>query len=240
LASITLEFEYTFEDYLEASRTHDRRRRFKDILWYVTASMVLFGVGFTVVNTFWQDPKPLELNQVGGLLIGGAVLFLSSPFFFRLIVRNRWKMQPLLHRKISYEIDPDLVRVATETSTGEMKWANFTRFVESKNVFLLYPNKLTFHIIPKRAFACANDMESFRELATSKIPPSKAEVSTLAIVRWIPLFGRRSSEVVSSAVHTEKPTAIYRATNSSVSSILTGIPSMLTGSGGKGTAAWLT
>jgi hypothetical protein len=173
--SIALEFEYTSKDYLEASRTHARRRRFTDILWYFIVSMFVFLAGFTVIDALWLDTRPinLTLTQVGGYLLVAFFLFLWSPFFFRLMVRKRWKMQPQLLKKISYEINPDMVRVVTETSTGEMKWASFTRFVESKNVFLLYPNKLVFHIIPKRAFASTSDMESFRDLATSKIPPSK-------------------------------------------------------------------
>ena len=173
VVNIVLEFEYTFADYLEASRTHTRRGRFKDILGYIIVAIPVLALGFTVVDALWLDPKPVDMTQVGGLLIVGTFLFLASPFFFRLMVRKRWNMQPQLHKTITYEVDSDIVCVITETATPEMKWASFSRFVESKNLFLLYPNKLVFHMIPKRAFASANYLESFLELAASKIPPSK-------------------------------------------------------------------
>jgi hypothetical protein len=169
----TLEFEYTFKEFLEANRTHARRRRYTDIVWYFIATIFVSWAGITVVDAFSEDSKQWEISQVTGVLFAAVFLFLWSPFFFRLMVRKRWKMQPVLHKMIKYEITPDLVRIVTETATAEMTWASFTRFKESKGVFLLYPNKLVFHMIPKRAFASADEIESFRVLVASKIPSPK-------------------------------------------------------------------
>jgi hypothetical protein len=168
-----LEFEYTFNEYVEANRSHFRLRRLVEIAWYFVAPLLLFALAYTIVETVLYQSEPVSVNQFSGDAFLVAIIFASSPFSFRFMMRRQWKRQPQLHRRVKYEIDPDSVRVTTETSTGEMTWANFIRFVESKNLFLLYPNKIVFHMIPKRAFASAEEMDSFRELATSKIAPSK-------------------------------------------------------------------
>jgi hypothetical protein len=167
--TFALEFEYTFEEYLEASKAHVRRGRLATVAWYFFAIMFTLAASFTLVQAIWHERT--NLSQYGALLIPAFVVFVTSPFFFRLMARQRWKQQR--QATINYEITPDVISVKTKTSTAEMTWGTFNRFVETKNVFLLYPNKLVFHIVPKRAFASPHELASFRELATSKIPPSK-------------------------------------------------------------------
>ena len=165
-----LEFDYTFEDYLEASRLSSRRRRLATVSWYFLAIMFILAAIFTAVEAVLHDPISVSIEE---MLIAAVFLFLTSPLFLRIIVRVRWKMQPQLQSRVHYQITPDAVRAATNTSKGETTWEGFVRFIETKNVFLLYPNKLIFHIIPKRAFASPDELASFRALATSKIPPPK-------------------------------------------------------------------
>ncbi|HKF57944.1 MAG TPA: YcxB family protein [Blastocatellia bacterium] len=168
--NLTLDFEYTFEDYLEASKAHGKRRPWLTLSWYFIAAVFTLAAGVTAVAAIQREGTSVSVVEV---LVPAFFLFVTSPFFFRLMARQRWKQQPQLQARINYEITPDLVRVATKAATSEMKWASFIRLVETKNVFLLYPNKLIFHIIPKRAFADSDELASFRELATSRIPPSK-------------------------------------------------------------------
>ena len=58
----------------------------------------------------------------------------------RLLVYVRWKHQPALHAVISYEITDGSVVVTTDTSRSE----TFTRFRESKNLFILYTGRYLF------------------------------------------------------------------------------------------------
>jgi len=168
--NFALQFDYTFEDYLEAARAHGKRSLLFTVSWYFIATIVALAAGVTAVQAIQQEPVSLN---VLGMLIPASFLFVTSPLFVRLMARKQWNQQPQSQGRIDYEITPDVLRAATKTSTAEMTWAGFIRFVETKNLFLLYPNKLIFHIIPKRAFASLDELASFRELAASKIPSSK-------------------------------------------------------------------
>ena len=46
--NFTLDFEYTFEDYLEANKAHGKRRRWFTVSWYFFATMFTLAAGFTV------------------------------------------------------------------------------------------------------------------------------------------------------------------------------------------------
>jgi hypothetical protein len=122
------------------------------------------------------DPRPLELSWLSDYLFVVIVLLVGSPFFFNLLLRLRWRIQSDLRKKIRWEISPDNLRVLTPNSTSEMTWAAFSGFVESKNLFLLYPSKLMFYMFPKRAFGSSDAVESFRELIKSKVPPRKQSI----------------------------------------------------------------
>jgi len=51
---------------------------------------------------------------------------------------------------------------------ADVEWTNFIRFLESKNLFLLYTSPACFNIVPKRAFA-PGETESFRGLLQEKL-----------------------------------------------------------------------
>ena len=50
--NFTLDFEYTFEDYLEASRAHGKRRASLTVSWYFIAAMFSLAAGVTVVEAY--------------------------------------------------------------------------------------------------------------------------------------------------------------------------------------------
>ncbi|NET04958.1 MAG: YcxB family protein [Merismopedia sp. SIO2A8] len=50
-----------------------------------------------------------------------------------------------------------------------VNWQVYTKFVETKNLFIIYSSKLTFNIVPKRAFVSREDLAQFRELLLAQV-----------------------------------------------------------------------
>jgi len=66
--------------------------------------------------------------------------------------------------RIGVRISAAKLTLATDLITVAYKWRAFVRFVETKNLFLLYNSEKVFTIIPKRAFASDEDIGTFRGL----------------------------------------------------------------------------
>jgi hypothetical protein len=101
------------------------------------------------------------------------VFVLISPWGMRLINYVLWNIHRSLHKVITFEINDRSVVAATESWRSEMNWETFTRFVESRNVFVLYTNGYIFYMLPKRAFDGEAEVAKFRELAQSRVSGGK-------------------------------------------------------------------
>jgi hypothetical protein len=51
----------------------------------------------------------------------------------------------------------------------ELKWFAFDRVGESQNLFLIYLSDHSFHMVPKRAFADASEVDEFRATLDNRI-----------------------------------------------------------------------
>jgi hypothetical protein len=160
-----LEFKYTFNDYAEANATHSRFNRLRAILWIIIGPILVAGFILMALDGTMRSPSGSIVSYLPVLVF----FALTSPWGMRLLYYVRWRHQPSLHSAISYEISEGSVVVTTDTSRSEMNWETFTRFRESKNLFMLYAGRYLFYMIPKRAFAGENDAAEFRELAQRRV-----------------------------------------------------------------------
>ena len=160
-----LQFKYTFNDYVEANARHSWFNRVRTIVWIIVAPLLVAGFILMALDKTNQFSSKSVLSYLPVLV----VLALMSPWGMRLLVYMRWKHQPTLHAVISYEITDGSVVVTTVTSRSEMNWETFTRFRESKNLFMLYAGRYLFYMIPKRAFAGETEAAEFRELAQRRV-----------------------------------------------------------------------
>lgn len=65
-------------------------------------------------------------------------------------------------------ISDDGIEVSISTAKTDYGWNGFTRYSETKNLFLVYQSKQVFNIFPKRAFA-AGEADDFRKLLEQKL-----------------------------------------------------------------------
>ncbi|MGC2248940.1 MAG: YcxB family protein [Terriglobales bacterium] len=62
---------------------------------------------------------------------------------------------------------------SSPTGSTQSTWSAYTRYVESRNLFLLYQAPHVFSLLPKRAFAPGEE-ESFRGLLNAKLGAATA------------------------------------------------------------------
>ncbi len=92
----------------------------------------------------------------------------------RAMVRRRFRDMPSAGRRISWEIGPDRLKVASDDgSSGEFSWEDLTGAWEASTGFILsQPHNVT-HFLPRAAFASQKDMEQVRQWISRKVKTDK-------------------------------------------------------------------
>jgi hypothetical protein len=79
-------------------------------------------------------------------------------------VSTAWTGNPFLARPQTATATADTFQLQTEYWRNQISWHGYTRWAETKNLFLIHLSEPTFHIVPKRAFADAEQLNQFRAL----------------------------------------------------------------------------
>jgi len=108
------------------------------------------------------------LTAIAPLLIG--FFFVFGP---GVLSRRSYEKDERLHHEFIADIDDDGIAVRGGPSRSEYGWESFTRFVETKSLFILYQAPQAFYILPKRTFNPVADHE-FRSLVQRMSSPAKA------------------------------------------------------------------
>jgi hypothetical protein len=69
-----------------------------------------------------------------------------------------------IHEIIQYEFTPDYINVTGATFNSTQKWSTLYKVKEMNNWFLLYNNKQTAMMIPKKTFPTAQVIDQFRDM----------------------------------------------------------------------------
>jgi hypothetical protein len=95
-----------------------------------------------------------------------GVLFISLPLLQAWLA---WRSNPSLKDAICCWADEEGFGMQTTNSDTTIKWPALIKFRETRNLFLVYPSKRMFYLIPKRAFTDESQVKEFRELLDRKI-----------------------------------------------------------------------
>lgn len=104
-----------------------------------------------------------------GAVLLGAYCVLSVTLFHRLRVARLWKKEPNINRPLSVDITEDALYVVSPHEDGRIKWSAFNRFIETKNLFMIFRQRNMFNAIPKRVFSNSDEVELFLNLLRKKI-----------------------------------------------------------------------
>ena len=99
----------------------------------------------------------------------GALLLFIVTLLHSYRVARVWKKEPSVHDSLMVDIGEDELHIVSQHEDGRIKWSAFSRFLETKNLFLIFRQRNVFNVIPKRIFRDASEIENFRQLLKKKL-----------------------------------------------------------------------
>jgi hypothetical protein len=138
------------------------------IIWLERRRSARFGIGagLPVANV-----NEVSLTQLLGLTLVpvGLAFFVLSAVSRKLKIKQYVQGQPQLFEDRSVEWDDEGITLSSALTHVRLKWPGICKFVEAKDVFLVYVSHLSFHMIPKRALIEAGALEAFIVMLTSNV-----------------------------------------------------------------------
>lgn len=161
-----VEYQLTFEEFLEAQRAYAKTSRFT---YY--SSWILGVLGITVGTIGIIILPGIGAGYWAVLL--GAFFVLSVTVLHRYKIARFWKREPSISLPLVVDIAEDYLHVISPDEEGRAKWSAFSRFLETRRLFMLFRQRNTFNVVPKRVFSGREEMEQFRNLLGKKITKTK-------------------------------------------------------------------
>jgi hypothetical protein len=121
-------------------------------------------VGFALTTKAVGSRIPLIIAGISSALFFPAILLSAcyvTPYFAaKSLYRNNANLQSPFHWSFSEK----LITQRMATGSAELLWSTFIKARETRELFLLYPQKHLAYPVPKRAFANEQQIVVFREL----------------------------------------------------------------------------
>jgi hypothetical protein len=107
-------------------------------------------------------------------LIAGACFVV-----FILPLLTAWKLtqDPRIRAGCRYSFSDSGMEFENSSTRATVNWTGFVRAEESGSAFLLFPNKVAAHILPKRCFTNEADLAAMRDLLRANVPNAKLQRS---------------------------------------------------------------
>jgi len=94
------------------------------------------------------------------LAILGLLIRVAASYSARVLVRSK----PTALEQLTYTFSSGGSSWVGPTGSGTFEWRTFVRIQETKEQFLLYPQRGLANIVPKKSFQSDADVEYFRQL----------------------------------------------------------------------------
>lgn len=161
--TIGLRFKYTEAEYTAAMRLYlgqsrDLMIRMIAVSLYSIASIALF---------VWLDFG----NALIPLFIFGACFPLLMAFLlFFVIPRQRFRSDPKFADEYLLQFSDDGIHFKTTQVDALLQWSLYNKVLESERFYILVYGKNMISVIPKRAFAGADQEAAFAEMLRRNLP----------------------------------------------------------------------
>jgi hypothetical protein len=160
---ISLRFKYSEEEYVAATRLYVTRST--DFMMRLVVS-ILYSIAciFLFVWLEFASDAILLLIFVSCLpLIIGLLYLLVMP-------RQRFRSDPKFRDEYFLQFSDDGIQFKTAQIDALVQWSLYSKVIENEGFYLLVYGKYMISVIPKRAFADANQEAEFRELLKRNLP----------------------------------------------------------------------
>lgn len=142
-------------------RSSKRVRRY--LLLFLIIMIISQTLGWIV------SPGPLTITSVLTILVPMVFMGLFVSLFIAVFSTYIYKSRPYLFRNVNYEFTHWGVTRYGEKTSFSKPWREITRYRESKNFFILYVDKMDFHVIQKRMFQDPFEEANFRDMLKENI-----------------------------------------------------------------------
>jgi hypothetical protein len=102
------------------------------------------------------------------LLFVAALLFLYLLFLSWQFKRS-YRSYKAIQVPVTIEMSEEAFRACSEHGETKLPWNMFRKYKENKRLLLLYQTAGLFHVLPKRLFRDAADVERARDLFSRKV-----------------------------------------------------------------------
>lgn len=152
--------QLSFEDYLAAQRLTMQPAR-----WVTFALILLFlfavlGAILGVVAAARGDSSLLMMMVPAAALSVGVLL--NQYVILPRRLRHLFSQQKDIRAPFEIELTPEAFQTTSATGHARRPWTDFVTWRENQNLFVLYYADNLFAIVPKRAFAEPNAVETIR------------------------------------------------------------------------------
>jgi hypothetical protein len=156
------EFELSPEDFKEIVKNHlylRSARRIVNILRIIFATVL--GICAILTAVAGEATWAIFFGFVCLVLVGVLIL---APMLAVRSLQNT----PFYQGKVRVQADDSGTRFVYGTGDSNTQWSGYIRFLETKNLFMLYVSKAMFRPIPKRALS-PGQVSELREMLQTKI-----------------------------------------------------------------------
>jgi hypothetical protein len=163
METISLRFKYTEEEYIAATR------------FYLTGStgflirLVLSSI-FVMAGIFLVSF--LHLDSVISFLLTfvGVVLLLIWALLFFVVPRQRFRRDPKFRDEYTLQFSDDGIQFKTAQIDALVQWNLYSKVIKNERFYLMVYGQDMISVIPRRAFASAQQEAAFDELLKRKLP----------------------------------------------------------------------
>lgn len=164
---MNFEYRLTNQDYQEAYKANYQSQRIGYwLLWLVAGLLFFVGCLYVIAP---RGDRPISL-LLGTLSIGLGISLIPE-VYHRLFFSGLWRSHPVVREPVSIEITEDWLVYHSDSIRAQIKWHVYTHFLETPNLFLIYPNHHLYGVLPKRALEHPDRISEFRQFLRQKVRP---------------------------------------------------------------------
>ena len=163
METISLRFKYTEEEYIAATRLYLTGSR--SFLIRLVLSSIFVAVGIFLVSLLQMDTLISFL-----LTFIGVVLLLIWALLFFVVPRQRFRRDPKFRDEYTLQFSDDGIQFKTAQIDALVQWSLYSKVIKSERFYMMVYGQNMISVIPRRAFASAQQDAAFDELLKRKLP----------------------------------------------------------------------
>lgn len=161
---MTIDFQYTLDDYRIGLRAHYRKgasafnRWLMKLLVPLAVLSILLGVVLVTTGEGGLSVAPF--------VIGALWIWIRMGGSYQLSAKKQFAKNPVLREPRRMDFSDDGVKTDAGIASSKVSWKAYLRYAESKDCFLLYHSPVMFVIVPMRVLQPEQVVELRRLLQT--------------------------------------------------------------------------